>query len=113
MLVSFAEHIGSVTSAWKAIFGWMSRIDMKVWQDKPMVFLSATPSPRAGAGVSGHQAQLAPFFGADLRGSKGIGTWGEARDADGGTLTRAEDIAALDAVLEALLAARVTKGEAA
>ena len=53
VLVSFAEHNGTVTSAWKNIFDWMSRIDMKVWQGKPTVMLAATPGPRAGAGVLG------------------------------------------------------------
>lgn len=31
LVVSFAEYNGFVTSAWKNIFDWMSRIDMKVW----------------------------------------------------------------------------------
>ena len=113
VLVSFAEHTGTVTSAWKNLFDWMSRIDMKVWQNKPVVFLAATPGPRAGAGVLGHQAQLAPFFGADLRGVQGIGTWGEAWNADTASLTRAEDIAALDAALSALVTEQAQKGEAA
>lgn len=30
VLVSFAEHNRTVTSAWKNLFDWMSRIDMKV-----------------------------------------------------------------------------------
>ena len=113
VLVSFAEHNGTVTSAWKNLFDWMSRIDMKAWQSKPVVFLAATPGPRAGAGVLGHQAQLAPFFGADLRGTHGIGTWGEAWNANTGSLTRAEDIAALDAALSGLVTEPARKGEAA
>ena len=113
VLVSFAEHNGTVTSAWKNLFDWMSRIDMKVWQGKPVLFLAASPGPRAGAGVLGHQSQLAPFFGADLRGAQGIGTWGEAWDADAATLTRAEDIAALDTALAALVAGKAQAGQAA
>lgn len=113
VLVSFAEHNGFVTAAWKNVFDWMSRIDMKAWQSKPVVFLAATPGPRAGAGVLGHQAQLAPFFGADLRGTHGIGTWGEAWNANTGSLTRAEDIAALDAALSGLVTEPARRGEAA
>lgn len=103
LLVSFAEHNGSVSAAWKNIFDWMSRIDMKVWQNKPVVFLAATPGPRAGAGVLGGQEMMAPFFGADLKGKHGIGTWGQAWDAQTGQLTRAEDIEALRAALDGLL----------
>lgn len=53
VLVSFAEHNGSVTAAWKNIFDWMSWIDIKVWHNKPVAMLAATPGPRAGAGVLG------------------------------------------------------------
>ncbi|MBW3098354.1 NADPH-dependent FMN reductase [Pseudohoeflea coraliihabitans] len=113
VLVSFAEHNGTVTSAWKNIFDWMSRIDMKVWQGKPVVFLAATPGPRAGAGVLSGQEQIAPFFGADLRGVLGVGIWSEAWDAENGVLARAEDVAALDKVLTALVAEPDVKEEAA
>jgi NAD(P)H-dependent FMN reductase len=101
VLVSFAEYNGSVSSAWKNIYDWMSRIDAKVWQNKPTVLLAATPGPRSGAGVLGAQTTTAPHFGMDLRGQHGVGKWAEAWD--GATLTRAEDIAAIDAALSDLL----------
>ena len=53
--VSFAEHNGSTTAAWKNIYDWMSRIGVKPWQGKPMVILAATPGPHAGASVLGAQ----------------------------------------------------------
>lgn len=113
VLVSFAEHNGSTTAAWKNIFDWMSRIDAKVWQDKPLAFLAATPGPRSGAGVLGSQEQMAPFFGADLRGVLGIGTWSEAWDAETRALVNADNAAALDDVLTALVAASQAENEAA
>lgn len=113
VLVSFAEHNGSTTAAWKNIFDWMSRIEMKLWQGKPLVMLAASPGPRAGAGVLGSQEMLAPHFGADLRGVHGIGKWAETWDDEKGTLARAEDLASLDNVLNALVAARDVKREAA
>ena len=73
LLVSFPEHNGFVTSAWKNIFDWMSRIEAKLWQGKPVVMLAATPGGRAGANVLASQTLLAPHFGADLRGTLGIG----------------------------------------
>lgn len=102
VLVSFAEHNGSVTAAWKNIFDWMSRIDMKLWQGKPLVMLAGTPGPRAGAGVLGSQKMIAPFFGADIRGTLGIGQWSEAWDSSLRALTRTEDIVALGNVLDGL-----------
>lgn len=103
VLVSFAEHNGFVTAAWKNIFDWMSRIEMKLWQAKPMVMLAASPGPRAGANVLASQEMLAPHFGADLRGKLGIGKWAEGWDADGKVLVREEDVLALGDVLKLLV----------
>ena len=73
LLVSFAEYNGYITSAWKNIYDWMSRIDSKVWQGKPIVILAASPGPRAGANVLQTQEFTAPFFGMDIKGKHGIG----------------------------------------
>ncbi len=48
--------------------------------------------------------QKAPHFGADLRGTLGIGRWYEAWDAEGRTLVRSEDRAALGDLLGRLKA---------
>ena len=103
ILVSFAEHNGFVTAAWKNIFDWMSRIDGQLWQGKPVVMLAASPGGRAGANVLASQELLAPHFGADLRGTLGIGKWPEAWDTKAKHLTRPDDIAALDDVLGRLV----------
>lgn len=102
LVVAFAEYNGSVTSAWKNIHDWMSRIDQKVWQDKPIVLLSATPGPRAGANVLQTQEFTAPFFGMDIKGKQGVGLWSEAWD--GTTLTKEDDIAGVEAAIKGLLA---------
>lgn len=43
IVISFAEYNGSYTSAYKNLFDWASRIDMKVYQDKPMIMLATSP----------------------------------------------------------------------
>lgn len=103
LLISFAEHNGFVTAAWKNIFDWMSRINMKLWQGKPMIILSATPGPRAGAGVLSSQEMLAPHFGGDLRGKLGVGVWHEAWNPNTQSLTRTQDKETLDAILSRLI----------
>ncbi|MEL6643800.1 MAG: NAD(P)H-dependent oxidoreductase [Pseudomonadota bacterium] len=103
ILVSFAEHNGFVTAAWKNIFDWMSRIELTLWQGKPLVILAATPGRRAGANVLKSQELLAPHFGADFRGSLGIGTWAEAWDPVKKRLVRDSDLEALDATLKSLV----------
>ena len=106
LLVSFAEYNGYVTAAWKNIYDWMSRIDSKAWQDKPIVILAASPGPRAGANVLQTQEFTAPFFGMDIKGKHGVGKWSEAWD--GQTLTNADDVRAVDAALVALIEAVAT-----
>ncbi|MEL7029495.1 MAG: NAD(P)H-dependent oxidoreductase [Pseudomonadota bacterium] len=102
LIISYPEYNGSYTSAWKNIHDWMSRIDMAIYQNKPLLALAATPGPRAGAGVLGAVQASAPFFGADLRGAVGVGVWGEAYDDATNELIRKEDVAALDEALSAL-----------
>ena len=104
ILVSFAEHNGFVTAAWKNIFDWMSRIETKLWQGKPMVMLAATPGQRAGAGVLGSQEGLNSHFGAELRGTLGIGMWSESWDAENQQLTNAKDRDDLRRALNSLVA---------
>lgn len=106
VIVSFAEHNGMVSVAWKNIFDWMSRIDSKVWQGKPLLFMAATPGPRAGAGVLQSQTMVTPYFGGEIKASLGIGRWHEAFDPATSSLVRAEDVAALSQALAALFAHR-------
>lgn len=98
VMVSFAEHNGTVTAAWKNIFDWMSRIDSKVWQGKSLVLMAATPGPRAGAGVLQY-ASLAGHFGAKVIGSIGIGNWSESYDSRTCSLVNPSDVEALKDVL--------------
>ena len=66
LIISFAEHNGSYTAAYKNLFDWTSRIDMKVFQGKPAVYFSASPGPGGGKNVLASAAASAPHFGANL-----------------------------------------------
>jgi len=48
IIISFAEHNGSYTAAFKNIFDWISRVEKIVWFNKPM-FLLATSDGARGA----------------------------------------------------------------
>lgn len=98
VIVSFAEHNGTVTVAWKNIFDWMSRIDTAVWQQKALLFLAATPGKRAGAGVLDY-VQSASYFGGIVAASLGIGNWSKSYDPVDCKLRWEEDRQALDAAL--------------
>jgi len=47
-VISFAEHNGGFTAAYKNIYDWISRIERNIWLDKPMFLLSTSPGSRGG-----------------------------------------------------------------
>ncbi len=63
IIVSFAEHNGSYSAAFKNIFDWISRIEGKVWEDKPMLLLSTSPGGRGGKTVLDTATISFPFMG--------------------------------------------------
>ena len=69
IVVSLAEHNGSYTAAFKNLYDWTSRIEQKLWSDKPMLLLSTSPGPRGAATVLEAARATFPRMGADLRGS--------------------------------------------
>ena len=50
-IVSLAEHNGAYTATFKSLFDWVSRIEVKMFQDKPMLLMSTAPGPRGGQSV--------------------------------------------------------------
>ena len=52
IVISFAEHNGAYSAAFKNIFDWISRIEGEdVWQDKPLFLLATSPGGRGGQTV--------------------------------------------------------------
>lgn len=51
ILISFAEHNGAYSTAFKNIFDWISRIEKDVWANKPMFLLATSPGGRGGKSV--------------------------------------------------------------
>ena len=51
LIMSFAEHNGNYSAAFKNIFDWVSRIDMKVWAGKPTLLMATSPGGRGGRSV--------------------------------------------------------------
>ncbi|WP_434360983.1 NAD(P)H-dependent oxidoreductase [Parasalinivibrio latis] len=72
IIISFAEHNGSYTAAYKNLFDWTSRIDMKVFQGKPAVYLATSPGPGGAQSVLSAAVSSASFFAADVKASLSI-----------------------------------------
>jgi chromate reductase len=66
IVISHAEHNGSYTAAWKNLFDWVSRIDKKVFQQKPVLLLATSPGPGGASSVLEAAVNSAPYFGANV-----------------------------------------------
>jgi len=51
IVLSLAEHNGTYTTVFKNLYDWMSRIDGKLWSNKPMFLMATSPGARGGASV--------------------------------------------------------------
>lgn len=102
VLISFAEHNGSYTAAYKNLFDWASRIDTRVFQDKPTVMLATSPGPGGGGNVLRTAVASAQFFGNDIRGSLSIPSFHDNFDSAAGAVSNPELDAELRAALRSL-----------
>jgi len=48
IIISFAEHNGTYTAAYKNVLDWATRVEKNMWMDKPMLLLSTSPGGRGG-----------------------------------------------------------------
>ncbi|MEO1043297.1 MAG: NAD(P)H-dependent oxidoreductase [Pseudomonadota bacterium] len=103
LIMSFAEHNGSYTAAFKNTFDWASRLNAKVYQDKPVVMMATSPGKRGGAGVLAAATTAAPFFGANLVGSFSLPSFNQSFDTERGSITDPEKENELRAVLRELV----------
>lgn len=69
IIISLAEHNGGYSAAFKNAFDWLSRIDAKVWKNKPMLLLSSSPGGRGGQSVMDMARNRFPYNGGNIVGS--------------------------------------------
>jgi NAD(P)H-dependent FMN reductase len=101
VLISFAEHNGFYTAAYKNLFDWASRIDMRVYQDKPTVMLATSAGPGGGTNALRTAVGSAQFFGNDIVAELAVPSFHANFDTATGSITDAQ----LDTELRAALAA--------
>lgn len=82
IIVSFAEHNGSYSAAYKNLFDWCSRINNKVYQGKDMVVLSTSPGPGGGRNVLAAALGSLPHFDGQVKASLSIPSFYDNYDAD-------------------------------
>lgn len=90
LIISFAEHNGSYSAAWKNLFDWCSRIDRSIFQNKPCVILSTSPGSRGGATVFELAKNTLPYFGADIKAGFSVPNFQDNFDLESGQMSNQE-----------------------
>ena len=104
IVISFAEHNGCYSAAYKNIYDWVSRIKPKVYQDKPMVLLATSPGGRGGKSVLELASNQIPRFGGEVIASISVPSFAENFDTDNGTVINTEVAAQIQQAVNRLSA---------
>jgi len=104
VIVSFAEHNGAYSAAYKNLYDWISRIQPKVYQDKPMVLLSTSPGGRGGQSVMELASSQIPRFGGLIKASVSLPSFMDNFDSEAGGISNPELAAQVEAAVSNLFA---------
>lgn len=66
IILSLAEHNGSYTAAFKNVLDWTSRVEQKLWSEKPMLLMATSPGGRGGSNVLATASGYLPHLGAKV-----------------------------------------------
>ena len=86
IIISFAEHNGNYSTAFKNILDWTSRINAKTFQEKPMLLLATSPGARGGSSVLEIATKRFPFQGGIVKGSFSLPSFYENFDVINGII---------------------------
>jgi chromate reductase len=82
VMISFAEHNGAYTAAFKNIFDWSSRIKKQIFQDRPVMLMATSIGPQGGKRVLAAAMGAFPNFGANITSSFNFGPFSEHFDIE-------------------------------
>lgn len=100
VIISFAEHNGAYTAAFKNLMDWNSVISGgKPWEEKPYLLMSTSTGPRGGATVLDIALNKWPYMGADIKASFSLPSFNDNFNEETGIIDedlRKKHLAAID-----------------
>ena len=102
LLISYAEHNGNYTVAYKNLFDWASRKNREVYQGKPIIMLSTSPGAGGAKSVLSLAVGSAHYFAGKVMASLSVPEFYKNFDRDKGVLTNLELVARLEEALSPL-----------
>ncbi len=86
IVISFAEHNGSYSVAFKNVMDWISRIPGDTWESKPFFLLATSPGGRGGKTVLGTATGTFGHMGAQVISQFSLPSFGQNFDDEKGIL---------------------------
>ena len=83
LVISFAEFNHSMTSAFRNVLDWSSRIERRVYQGKPVLALSTAPGGRGGISALEHAVAGIPRQGGEVVATFSLPRFAETFGSDG------------------------------
>lgn len=104
-IVACPEYNSSIPGYFKNTLDWLSRVQKKVFREKPVLLITASNGARAGASVRQHLERVMPYWGAKNVTSHGFGRFGERFDLDQNRFFSEEDAVVTQQWIEEFLSA--------
>lgn len=76
-IVSTPEYNSSIPAGFKNTIDWLSRMEGKVFQQKPVLLMATSMGGRGGRSVLDHLTPIIPFWGAQLIGPFSLPKFGD------------------------------------
>ncbi len=90
LVASLAENNGNYSVAFKNVFDWCSRINGKVFQEKPMLLMATSPGARGGASVLEIAKNAFPRYGAIIKATFSLPSFNDNFDVEKGKISNEE-----------------------
>lgn len=90
LVVSLAENNGNYSVAFKNVYDWCSRINGKVFQEKPMLLMATSPGGRGGASVLEIAKNAFPRYGAIVKATFSLPSFNDNFDVEKGRISNKE-----------------------
>jgi len=102
LVISYAEHNGNYTVAYKNLFDWASRKTQEVYQGKPIIMLSTSPGAGGAKSVLFLAVESAHFFAGKVIASMSVPEFFKNFDRNKGVLTNLDMVTQLEETLSTL-----------
>lgn len=90
IVLSLAENNSNYSVAFKNIFDWASRINVKVFQEKSMLLMATSTGKRGGASVLEIAKNAFPRYGADIKATFSLPLFDENFDTKQNKISNSE-----------------------